>query len=89
MGAGRGGWYSCDFLDNRGHCSAERIIPEFQKESAGALFPALLGARDGFFVLAYERESILVLGALPQNGMHAATWAFVRQIPLQSRHGVG
>ncbi len=62
---------------------------EFQKVSAGALFLALPGARDGFFVLAYERESILVLGALPQNGMHAATWAFVRQIPLQSRHGVG
>jgi hypothetical protein len=77
MGAGRAGWYSYDFIDNRGHRSAELIIPEFQKVAVGAAFPALPGARDGSLVLAYEREKFLVLGALPQNGVHAVTWAFV------------
>ncbi len=37
----------------------------------------LPGATDGFFVLAYEPERFLVLGTLAQNGVHAATWAFV------------
>ena len=30
MGAGRAGWYSYDFIDNGGHRSAKRILPEFQ-----------------------------------------------------------
>jgi len=30
MGAGRAGWYSYDFIDNGGHRSAERILPELQ-----------------------------------------------------------
>jgi hypothetical protein len=81
MGAGRAGWYSYDFFDNGGQRSAERILPEFQKISVGALFPALPGATDGFFVLAYEPERSLVLGALPRDGAHAATWSFVLEEP--------
>jgi hypothetical protein len=77
MGAGRGGWYSYDFLDNGGNRSAAGILPEFQKISAGTLFPALPGARDGFFVLDFTPQRFLVLGAIPQNGKHAVTWAFV------------
>ena len=77
MGGGRGGWYSYDFLDNRGHHSADRIIPEFQKVSVGALFPAMPGATDGFFVLSYEPERFLVLGGIPQDGAYAVTWALV------------
>jgi hypothetical protein len=71
MGADRAGWYSYDFLDNRGRRSAEYIVPEFQDISIAALFPALPDASDGFFVLAYEPECFLVLGAGP------VTWAFV------------
>jgi hypothetical protein len=77
MGAGRAGWYSYDFLDNRGRRSAARIVPEFQSVSVGTLFPALPGATDGFFVLACEHGRFLVLGAPPQDGKYAATWSFV------------
>ncbi len=31
MGAGRGGWYSYDFIDNGGHPSAISILLQFQK----------------------------------------------------------
>lgn len=30
MGAGRGGWYSYDFIDNRGYRSADSILPQFR-----------------------------------------------------------
>jgi hypothetical protein len=87
MGADRAGWYSYDFLDNCGRPSAERILPELQKISVGMLFPALPGATDGFFLLAYEPERFLVLGALPHNETHAVTWAFVLQqiTPTETR----
>src|SRR2546422_155339 len=39
IGAGRAGWYSYDLLDNLGHPSAERIIPEFQQLAVGDLIP--------------------------------------------------
>src|SRR5262245_36758757 len=71
MGAGRAGWYSYDLLDNGGRRSSEEIIPEFQKISIGALFPALPGVTDAFLVLDYKPESFLVLGA------EGATWAFL------------
>ena len=71
MGAGRAGWYSYDFLDNGGQRSSEEIVSRFQKIFVGALFPALPGTTDGFFVLDYKPEWFLVLGAAP------ATWAFV------------
>lgn len=51
MGAGRAGWYSYDFIDNGGHRSADRILPELQDIAVGSLLPALPGATDGFFVL--------------------------------------
>jgi len=71
MGAGRAGWYSYDFLDNANQRSSEEIVPQFQKISVGALFPALPGATNGFFVLDYKPEWFLVLGA------DLVTWAFV------------
>lgn len=37
MGAGRGGWYSYDRLDNGGQSSATRIVPEFQQVTHGMI----------------------------------------------------
>jgi hypothetical protein len=71
MGAGRAGWYSYDRIDNGRQRSANRIVPEFQSISVGTLFPALPGAKDGFFVLSYEPDRFLTLGAGP------VTWSFV------------
>jgi hypothetical protein len=78
MGAGsRAGWYSYDCIDNGGQPSAERLVPELQPLTRGMIFPASPGATDGFTVLAFERESWLVIGWLRPDGRPMMTWAFV------------
>lgn len=77
MGSGRAGWYAYDFIDNGGHHSAERILPEYQDISAGSVFPALPGAADVFVVAQCEREHSLVLAWRLPNGKYQTTWAFV------------
>ena len=82
MGAGRAGWYSYDFVDNGGHTSAERIVPEYQKIEVGAVYPALPGVREVFVVAQYEREKSLVLAWRLPNGKYQTTWCFTLE-PLE------
>ncbi len=78
MGAGRAGWYSYDFIDNGGHRSADRILPQFQTIGIGSVFPAVPGATDAFIVLQYEPERSLVLGWIPSGERAPITsWALV------------
>jgi len=77
MGAGRGGWYSYDAIDNGGKPSADRIIPELQTIEVGYLFPWLPGATEGFTLVACEPGHALVLGATAPDGTLVVTWAFV------------
>ena len=78
MGAGsRGGWYSYDWLDNRGHRSAARIVPELQNPGIGSIFPAMPGVTEGFTLLAIEPERVLTLGWLAPHGAPEVTWTFV------------
>ncbi len=78
MGAGRGGWYSYDRLDNGGRRSAWRIEPALQAPATGDVFPALPGRRDGFKLVAQDPERSLVLSwPTPDGGGHAVTWSFV------------
>lgn len=81
MGAGRGGWYSYDRLDNGGRPSAARILPELQELAAGLVMPALPGATDGFEVITFEPDRFLVLG-WREGGAQLMTWAFVLE-PLE------
>lgn len=81
MGAGRAGWYSYDFIDNGGHRSAERILPEFQEITVGTVFPALPEAKDVFLVAQYEPERSLVLSWRLPDGRYQTTWAFVLEQP--------
>jgi hypothetical protein len=83
MGAGRGGWYSYDAIDNGGKPSADRIVPELQTIEVGYLFPWLPGASEGFTLLACEPGHALVLGATAPDGTPIVTWAFV----LESQSG--
>jgi len=76
MGAGRAGWYAYDFIDNGGHASAERILPEYQKIEVSAVFPAVPEARDAFVVAQYEPERSLVLAWRLPSGKYQTTWAF-------------
>lgn len=85
MGAGRAGWYSYDFIDNGGHRSAERILPEFQNVTVGTVFPALPAARDVFVVAQCEPERSLVLSWRLPNGRYQTTWAFVLEQPQPSQ----
>jgi len=77
MGSGRAGWYAHDFIDNDGHHSAERILPEYQDISVGSVFPALPGATDVFIVTQCAPERSLVLSWRLPNGRYQTTWAFV------------
>src|SRR5271165_6177355 len=81
MGSGRAGWYSYDFIDNGGHHSAERIVPEYQNIGVGSVLPALPGARDVFLVARCEAEHSLVLSWRLPNGQYQTTWAFVLEQP--------
>jgi hypothetical protein len=78
MGAGsRAGWYSYDWLDNRRQPSATRIVPELQHPAIGAVFPALPGVTEGFFLLALEPQRVLMLGWRAPDGALEVTWTFV------------
>lgn len=77
MGAGtRAGWYSYDAIDNARQPSAARVVPELQSLSAGMVFPALPGAKEGFTLLAFEPERFLLLGWFSNGGL-LMTWSFV------------
>jgi len=80
MGSGRAGWYSYDFVDNGGHPSAQRILPQHQAIAAGSVFPALPGAKDVFVVAQCEPARSLVL-AWQLNGKYQTTWAFILEDP--------
>jgi len=85
MGAGRGGWYSYDFLDNRGQHSARALLPEYQSLSEGSLMPALPGVKDGFTVLEIEPGASLVLGWGSPQQPQPSTWAFELTEPAPGR----
>lgn len=54
IGFGRAGWYSYDLLDNFGHHSAERVLPEFQHIEVGDPIPMGPGGSTGVWVKEFE-----------------------------------
>jgi len=81
MGSSRAGWYAYDFVDNGGHPSAERILPEYQRISVGTVFPALPTDTDVFVVAQYEKDQSLVLAWKLPDGKYQVTWAFILEEP--------
>lgn len=77
MGATRAGWYSYDAIDNGGHPSATRVVPELQHLAPGMVFPALPGIHEGFILLEYDARRHLVLGWRSASGELLVTWSFV------------
>jgi len=77
MGAGRGGWYSWDGIDNGGTPSATRVLSEFQTTVVGDVMPAVPGATDAFVVAAVDPPRDLVLTAPDGRGGHAVAWEHV------------
>jgi hypothetical protein len=62
IGAGRGGWYTYDWLDSLGRHSAERIIPEFQHLAVGDLIPISPDGKQGQWVKAFEPNRWMLWG---------------------------
>jgi Protein of unknown function (DUF998) len=77
MGAGRGGWYSWDAIDNGGAPSAIRVLPELQMVVPGDVMPAVPGATDAFVVVAIDPPRDLVLTVPDGHGGHAVAWEHV------------
>ncbi len=99
LGAGRGGMYSYDALENAaglGMHSADRIIPEFQRLAVGDMIP--LSPSGGIPVRRLEPNAVLALGGTmdPRTGQVTGDgrrvagprleigWTFVLQ-PLGAR----
>ena len=77
MGAGRGGWYSWDAVDNGGTPSARRLRSELQTVVPGDVMPAIPGATDAFVVAAVDPPRDLVLTVPDRHGGHAVAWEHV------------
>jgi hypothetical protein len=58
MGGGRGGWYSWDWVDNKGQPSAESIVPEWQTLAVGQ---RLKGPTNWWNVAVLEPQRTMVL----------------------------
>ncbi|HEX6536464.1 MAG TPA: hypothetical protein VF041_17870 [Gemmatimonadaceae bacterium] len=82
MGAGRGGWYSHDRIDNGGRPSATAIRAELQHVAPGDVFPAVPGATDAFIVAAVDPGRDLVLTVPAADGISGVSWEFFL-VPLE------
>ncbi len=81
MGGGRGGWYSWDWVDNKGEPSADRIVPEWQSLEVGR---QLRGPTNRWIVVVVEPNRTLVLQSSyelpsgqsfdPQSGPRPRVW---------------
>jgi proline iminopeptidase len=63
MGCDRAGWYSWDRLDNAGHPSADRIVPEWQDLRAGHHLDSTPDGDTWFTAAVVDPPSTLVLKA--------------------------
>jgi hypothetical protein len=81
IGFGRAGWYSYDVLDNLGHHSAERIIPELQHIEVGDLIPVGPGENAGMRIKAFKPNQ-WVLWSEPNQ---VTTWVWSLE-PTPSGH---
>ncbi len=61
MGGDRGGWYSWDFLDNKGIPSAKRIVPEWQRMEVGQHLLTAPNGPSRFVVAVVDANQTLVL----------------------------
>jgi hypothetical protein len=77
MGAGRGGWYSWDLIDNGGSPSARRIMPELQTVVPGDIMPAVPCAIDAFVVASVDPPRDLILKVVDGHGANAVAWEHV------------
>ncbi len=61
-GVTRAGWYSYDLLDNLGHRSARRVIPELQHLAVGDVIPMSPDGKQGMRVHSMDAPHSMVWG---------------------------
>ena len=62
VGTKRAGWYSYDLLDNLGHRSARRIIPELQGLAVGDVVPMSPDGKQGIKVYSLDAPHSMLWG---------------------------
>jgi hypothetical protein len=81
MGAGRGGLYSYDWLENLaglGIHSVDRLVPELQDLKEGDVFPLDAPSGTGPTVAELVPERAIVLHFLdPRGGRSVLSWAYI------------
>lgn len=77
MGAGRGGWYGFDRIDNGGARSADRVIPDLQRLSPGDALAASTAGGPPFVVIEAHAPRSLVLLMRSRGGRLRTSYAYV------------
>lgn len=78
MGGDRAGWYSIDWLDNKGVPSVDHLVDVWTDRQKGDHIPVLRGSQDHFEVHDLEPGNYLVLKAesKPPKDPFRTSWAF-------------
>ena len=77
LGAGRGGWYSIDLIDNGGRPSAREIDPSLQRIAPGDRLEASTLGGPPFVVTSLEEERSLVTVLRARRGRLRVSYAYV------------
>jgi hypothetical protein len=85
IGIKRAGFYSYDWLDNAGHHSAERIIPELQHLAVGDFIPISLDGKQGQWVKAFEPNQWMLWGTPRTNEYTTWYWGLYPLDESQTR----
>lgn len=83
IGVTRAGWYSYDWLDNLGHHSAERIVPEWQRVAVGDLVPISPDGKAGMRIKAFEPKQWMLWW--DNKGDSTWSWGLYPQNDSQTR----
>jgi len=91
-GVTRAGWYSYDLLDNLGHPSAQRIIPEFQHLAPGDIVPMSPDGTQGIEVYSLKAPTSMVWSSPEEtswtwqlDGPHDGTTRLITRIRSRPR----
>lgn len=77
LGAGRGGWYAIDLIDNGGRPSARAVDPDLQRIAPGDRLEASTWGGPPFVVISLEEERSLVTVLRARRGRLRVSYAYV------------
>jgi len=75
IGSKRAGWYSIDWIDNRGVKSSGKILPEHQQIYEGQFIPLIANQKKGMWVCEFRDNDYVVWN--DKKGMASWTWKII------------